>query len=223
MRASLRALSLAAVVSSATGAGAAPSLWDGGLLPEEPRETTVIRTTIGAAPSVETSDRGTIRPADVALTTQFLWDGGLLPEQLGVAPIARAAVEVSSKGGAGSSDIDETYVSLADEELLASIGASIERELRGRFVFLLDHEGEGSSPVGHVWNYTVSADAEPDWAAIDQLPGAGDLAGLVVPGRKFLVEDEDDLPDVRTASLISAEVSGDSGQSNFALDGYEDR
>jgi hypothetical protein len=116
--------------------------------------------------------------------------------------------------------MDESYVSLADAELLASIAASMERELRA-LVFLHDHEGEGSAAIGYLSNHTGLTDAEADWATLDQLPSPGDLAGLVVPERKFLVEDEDGLPDVYTASLASAE--GDSEQLNLVLHGYKDR
>ena len=210
MRASLRALSVVAIVSSATSAAAAPSLWDGGLLPEESWGGPIIRTTMDAAPFLETSDRDIAHSADFA----FLWDGGPLPEQRLAVTFARTATEVAPT----SREIDETYVPLADEEVLASIAAFIERDLRA-FVFLLDHEGNGTSHIG----YPVSPGAQPEWAAIDQLPGPGELAGLVVPGRKFLVEDEDDLLDVHTASLTSAEGSSDSEQLDLALEGYEDR
>jgi hypothetical protein len=208
MRASLRALSFAALVSSATSAVAAPSLWDGGLLPEESSGPTVISNAL--IPHDKTDNRDLTPLADLV----SLWDGGLLPELPRAVTFASGSADVSLT----AHEIDESYVSLADAELLASITASIERELRA-FVFLHDHEGDASAPIGYSPNHAVWTDADPDWNALDQLPSPVDLAGLVLSDRSFLVEDEDDLlPDAYTVSL--AVVEGE--QAHLVLHGYKD-
>ncbi len=210
MRASLRALSFAALVSSASSAVAAPSLWDGGLLLGESSGPTVIQTSSNAVPPHDkTDDRDLTALADFAP----LWDGGLVPELPGGVTFASAATKVAP----ASHEIDESYVSLADAELLASITASIERELHA-FVFLHDHEGDASAPIGYLSSHPGWTDVDPDWAALDQLPSPADLAGLVLTDRTFLLEDEDLLPDVHTASLATVERE----QVHLVLHGYKD-
>jgi hypothetical protein len=180
MRTFVCALSLAAIVSSVSSATAAPSLWDGGLLPEYIQETTFDRA---VTPRQAASDSAIYRV------------------------------------------VAETFAPVSDEDALASIAASIELDFTARFLVLLDHEGESSFPsIAHLSSHIVSGDAEPEWGAVDPLPSPAVLAGLVVPGQRFLVEDEDVLPDVHyTDSTVSAHPPADREEAKVALDGYEDR
>lgn len=118
--------------------------------------------------------------------------------------------------------VSAAFFSTSDYETLSSMTGFHDIDALAQ-ADIVDADPASSQTFAHRLVENLSFTRDFEWDAVDLFPSPAVLAGLSVPDRRFLVDDEDNLPDVAHTGSTGVATSSGIVEAELALDGYEDR